>query len=76
MLSDREERPLTFIEKVGLNIHLAICSGCRRYKRSLAILRQILRRAGARDSTGDDVKLSDEARQRISTRLTEHDGHT
>jgi hypothetical protein len=73
LLSDREERPLSFIEKLGLNIHLAICRGCRRYKRSLAILRQILRRAAARDAAIEDVKLPNDARQRISTRLSEQE---
>jgi hypothetical protein len=75
LLSDREERPLTFIEKVGLNIHLAICRGCRRYRRSLAILRQILKRAGLRDPAADDVKLPDDARQRISNHLTQRDSN-
>jgi hypothetical protein len=74
LLSDREERELTFIEKLGLNIHLAICSGCRRYKRSLAMLRRILRRARGADTTASEVKLPKEARARIANRLSEAGG--
>lgn len=73
LLSDREERPLSFIEKLGLNIHLAICGGCRRYRRSLRILRELVRRARNRDEAAEDPKLPDDARQRIATRLSEND---
>jgi predicted anti-sigma-YlaC factor YlaD len=71
LLSDREERQLTFVEKLGLNIHLAICRGCRRYKRSLAILRHILRRASKEEA---GMKLPEDARIRIAHRLREAGG--
>lgn len=44
LLSQRQDRPLRLIERVGLYLHLAVCTGCRQFGRQLAFMRTALRR--------------------------------
>ena len=52
LVSLREERPLTPIEGAELYLHLAVCAGCRNFRRQVAFLRTALRRLPEEDSTG------------------------
>lgn len=44
LLSQGEDRPLAFGERVGLRLHLMICAGCRNAGVQLRFLRRAMRR--------------------------------
>ena len=39
LLSDRLDRKLTFMERVNLRLHLAMCAACSRVERQLEFVR-------------------------------------
>jgi len=43
LISDAQEHPLPWVARVGLNMHLAICRHCRRYRRQVQLMRTVLR---------------------------------
>ena len=43
LLSESQERPLTFGEKVSLRLHLLMCNGCRNFNEQMGSLRRITR---------------------------------
>ena len=43
LLSQREDRKLTFGERVALRVHLAICNGCRNVNAQFKFLRVAVR---------------------------------
>lgn len=47
LVSLREERPLGPVEGAELYLHLAVCAGCRNFRRQVALLRTALRRLPA-----------------------------
>lgn len=49
LMSEAEDRRLGFGERVGLRLHLAICSGCRNAARQFAFLRRAMRRLSRDD---------------------------
>lgn len=40
LMSEAQERKLEITERLGLGVHLALCSGCNNYHRQLQLLRQ------------------------------------
>jgi predicted anti-sigma-YlaC factor YlaD len=44
LMSQRLERPLSALERVGLWLHLRACAACRRFEGQLALLRDAMRR--------------------------------
>ena len=38
-LSEAQDRPLTVTERLPLTLHLAMCQGCRNYRKQLDFLR-------------------------------------
>lgn len=44
LLSQGEDRPLSFRERVKLRLHLMVCTACTRFSRQLAFMRQALSR--------------------------------
>lgn len=46
LLSERQERGLSFGEKTSLTLHTAMCSGCREFGRQVISLRELIRSAG------------------------------
>lgn len=44
LLSEGQDRPLGLAEKMQLEMHLAICQGCRNFRTQLAFLRAACRR--------------------------------
>jgi hypothetical protein len=74
LLSDGQDQPLCLTERTALRLHLYICRACRRYRRQLRILRDLIdrwRKKCSRDDFGSD-ELSDEQRNRIRKALREH----
>ena len=52
LLSQAQERPLGRTERLALQVHLFLCTGCRNFRAQLAFLRAAVRRY--RD--GDDAR--------------------
>ena len=44
LLSQRQDRPLDFWERVKLRVHLALCDVCTRFARQVDFMREALRR--------------------------------
>ena len=44
LLSQGMDRRLALWERVALRLHLAICDGCRNFKKQAAFLRQAMKR--------------------------------
>ena len=44
LLSQREDRRLSYGERVKLQLHLCVCTACTRFSRQLAFLRQAVSR--------------------------------
>ena len=44
MLSEAQDRELVLSEKMQLEMHLALCKGCRNYRKQMKFLRQTCRR--------------------------------
>lgn len=44
LYSEAQERPLTLQERLQLQLHIAICRGCRNFGKQLPLLRLISRR--------------------------------
>jgi hypothetical protein len=42
-MSEEQERSLTLGEQVGLNVHLAVCTPCRSFRRQVEFLRESMR---------------------------------
>jgi predicted anti-sigma-YlaC factor YlaD len=52
-MSEAQERRLALGERVGLQLHLAMCSRCRDFERQVAFLRESMRTYARRP--GDDA---------------------
>lgn len=66
------DRRLSSVERVGLRLHYLCCRFCRRYRRQLHFLRQLLRRRDAHIAAEADVStatLPPDARDRIKRAL-------
>ena len=72
-ISQAMERPLTVSERIKLKLHFWICVWCQWYMEHLHLIRDASR---AQASEAPDVMttatLSNEARERIRRRLTNH----
>jgi len=44
LLSQSQDRQLGFLERLGLQLHLALCDGCTNFRRQLALMRAAIRR--------------------------------
>lgn len=43
LVSEGMDRPLTLIEKVRMRLHLAVCEGCTRFTKQMALIRRAMR---------------------------------
>ena len=77
-MSHSQERQLNGAERWALSFHLLICRVCRKYKKQLASMRNILSRLKEPelylevDSSSIDEKHSDQMRGRISKKIREN----
>jgi hypothetical protein len=44
LVSQRQDRPLPWGERVKLGLHLAVCSACSRFERQMKFMREAMRR--------------------------------
>jgi hypothetical protein len=66
------DRPLSPVERIGLRLHRLGCRFCRRYRRQLNLLRDLLRQHDARIAARADISaatLPPDARERIRQAL-------
>jgi len=63
LLSESQDRPMSFAEAFAARTHLMMCGGCRTYKKQLTFLREAMRAyAGGRpdkknpDTSGPDFR--------------------
>lgn len=52
-MSEAQDRELSFGERLQLEMHLALCHGCRNFKRQLGFLRLACRRYMAGKTSSD-----------------------
>jgi hypothetical protein len=71
VMSGSLERRLGLVERTKLRLHLLVCAWCARYLEQIKLLRQAVsqREFTCEDDNASPVKLTDEARQRISESL-------
>jgi hypothetical protein len=71
VMSESLERQLGLVERTKLRLHLLVCAWCARYLKQVKLLRQAVsqRESTTADDNANPLKLSDEARQRISESL-------
>jgi len=68
LVSRSLDEELSFGERFAARLHVLYCSACRRYRRQLRLLHELLGRAGdgGRDAVSVPLPgLPDEARQRL-----------
>lgn len=53
LMSAMQDRPLGLAEKLQLEMHLALCQGCRNFRRQMDFLRAACRRLPFGRQTGD-----------------------
>jgi len=54
LISEAQDRPLSFTEKAALETHMLICVGCRRYREQMDFLRTLCRQHPAHPQTNSD----------------------
>jgi hypothetical protein len=70
LISQSYERRLSWGERLGLRLHLAICAACAQFARQMRFLRAAARALGTTGTAlGTTEQLSPEARQRIAATL-------
>jgi hypothetical protein len=67
------DHSLTFMQRLGLRIHMTMCRICRLYRNHLHIVHRLSRQAGEAVMDRPDQQLSPEARERIKQRLSHPD---
>lgn len=65
LISRSMDERLGFWERVGYKLHLVYCRACRRYRKQLLTLREIIRGADSEASQAAGPTLSPDARKRI-----------
>ena len=81
LISEERDHSLSFGQRMGLRMHLVMCTLCRGYKQNIEALGRIFARAGDAvlsslplgDSDDKDLALSTSARQRIKDKIDETD---
>lgn len=71
VMSESLERRLGLVERTKLRLHLLVCAWCARYLTQIKLLKQAVsqREFSSADDIASPLKLTDEARQRISDSL-------
>lgn len=70
LVSQSYERRLSWAERLGLRLHLAICAACAQFARQMRFLRAAVRAFGTTGTElGATERLPPEAKQRIADAL-------
>jgi predicted DNA-binding ribbon-helix-helix protein len=54
LLSEAQDRKITLSERVNLEMHLAICKGCKNFKNQMSFLREACQRYVKNQEKVDD----------------------
>lgn len=73
MQSEQLERSLPATRRFGLFLHLLICKWCRRYGKQIRFMQTAAREHPEKLGEGNSPSLSDDARERIKSRLSAED---
>ena len=68
LLSERHDHPLPLGKRIGLRLHLAICSICRAYRTQIETVCSIARHAGSEPSS-HGARLPDGRKQSMQAAL-------
>ena len=71
LLSAKQDKSLTRIEKLALRSHLLICRSCRRYNKQLDVIHRLFQLFNKKDADVPELKLTDEKRDQIKKTITE-----
>lgn len=74
LASDARDRRLSFSERWGLRAHLAICAGCRRFRRQLETIESAARNLTGRESLTTEESAA--ARERIAAGMRRNLGRS
>jgi hypothetical protein len=70
VMSESLERRLGLVERTKLRLHLLVCAWCARYLKQIKLLKQaVSQREFSANGEASPLKLTDEARRRISDSL-------
>ncbi len=69
LMSGAIDQELPRLDRLGLQMHLILCRACRAYRRSILILRSLMRTAGENPPPVDGEGLNDAAKERILQKL-------
>jgi hypothetical protein len=67
--SQSVDRPLTFLQRFGLRIHLLLCKWCRRYGKQIHFLRRAVHEHPDQVTAATASSLSPETRERLKRAL-------
>lgn len=71
LVSQNQDRPLSFNERLGLRVHIWMCTNCRRFERQIGLMRRLLRQSVQRAETEETATLPAEAHERIRQAMEE-----
>ena len=69
LVSESLDRDLPLVERLPLRMHLLYCKACRRYRKHAQAIRTMLRAAEATLGAWSELKLSPQARARMTDLL-------
>lgn len=69
LISQSLDRPLPLSSRLQLRLHLFICDACTRFKQQLHQLRNVVKRATTHTENDSAIRLSKEAKDRISSTI-------
>lgn len=58
LISEAQDRSLSFTEKAALETHMLICTGCRRYREQMSFLRTLCKQHPAHPNAHSDKENS------------------
>jgi predicted anti-sigma-YlaC factor YlaD len=73
LVSEGQDRKLALRERLGLRLHLWMCTHCRRFEQQIRLLRRMSIQA---EVEAQEVVLTPEARERIRKAVVDADTHT
>ncbi len=53
LVSESHDRPMSWRERAGMRVHLAMCRYCSRFRRQIEVLQEALRRERRGDAPDD-----------------------
>lgn len=69
LISDQCERPLSPVERWAVRLHFISCMPCRRFRKQLAFLHQLLQTRYQHDPRLRAARLSPQTRDRIARQI-------